>query len=590
MNERDKNRMRTKLLISIFLILGLSLSITMYQISSFQKKELLSNAYKEAESMASTLRTVLEYQMINKSPNILQRTLEETVKNKQFSKICIIGKNGKINYSSETEEVGRTVEISDKRCSVCHEGNSNVRPSTPTILLNENDKNPFLRTISPIWNKKECLGCHSRNKKILGIFLTEKPVAQSFFIIKTIEKRILLSGVISGIFIFILIYFLIENLLNKKIKKLIEGTKEIGKGNYSINIKIRGNDELKDLAESFNSMAQNIKKNIDEIRSISTQLNILYSIVNRLSKTINLNELKGIIVDLVYEILDTSSTILITKTNDEKLFDVLIKSDKAKKPKNLQYHLDNDSVPQPAILTESHFDTLNKQKPSDLFFSEKKYIAYMPIGMREMKLGMLIAARNNRIFTPDEEELIKAIRTHASIAFENAYLYSVAITDELTGLFTLRHFHTRLEEQIGTFNRYGQKFSLLMLDIDDFKNVNDTYGHPAGDSVLIQAAKIIKQSIRDVDLAFRYGGEEFTVILPETGKNAAKVVAERIRRNIADAEFELDDYPSISVTVSIGASACPSDGTTMKDIVLASDKALYKAKNEGKNRVVLFQK
>lgn len=588
-NKWEIRSMRTKLLSGIFIILGLSISVSMLQISYFQKSELLKEAHREAESTASTLKTILEYQMINKSPDILQKTLEESINNGQLLKICIIGKGGRINFSSDIGDVGEIIPLYDERCSYCHGETNSVRTFVPSILIDDNGKEPFLRSISPIWNKKECYECHQENKKILGIFLTEKPVTNSFKLIKAVEKRILLSVIFSWVFIIAPIYFLTERVLNRRIRKLIEWTREIRKGNYSAQIDIKGKDELKELAESFKSMSENIKKNIEQIKIISTQLNILYSIVNRLSKTINLNELKVIIIDVVSEILDTSSTILITKTNDEKIFDVSFKNSETVKPQNLQYHIDDNKAPLPSILSESHFSILRKNKPSDVFFSENKHIAYIPLGMREMKPGMLIAARDSRTFSKDETELINALKTHTSVAFENAYLYSVAITDELTGLFTLRHFHTRLEEQVSKFNRYGQKFSLMMLDIDDFKKINDTYGHPAGDSVLAETAKTISLSIRDIDLAFRYGGEEFAVILPETGGNAASFVAERIRKNIAETLIKLDGHQDVSVTLSIGVAACPANGITMKDIVITSDQALYKAKNGGKNRVSLSE-
>ncbi len=577
--------MRTKLLSGIFIILGLTLSLTMLRISQFQKTELINKAHHDAEATTKTLQSILEFQMLNKSSHILEKTLRESVKKGQFSKICIIGKKGNIEFSSSVADLNKIIPFEDDRCHVCHKEKNNIKPSVRTILIDEDGKEPFLRSISPIMNKSDCYECHSRDKKLLGIFLTEKPVTHSFKLIEAVEKHILMSGIISGIFVIVLIYFLTEKLLNRPINKLIEGTRQIGKGNYSSHIDIKSNDELKELAESFNSMTGNIRKNIEEIKTISAQLNILYSIVNRLSKTININELKSIIIELVYEILDTSSTILLTKTNNSKIFDVLVKDSKINKPHSSQFHIEENEMPHPSILSEKHFKILEKNQSSEVFFSDERHIAYLPLGIRERKLGMLIAARENSTFSDEEMELINALRTHSSVAFENAYLYSVAITDELTGIFTLRYFHTRLEEHIGKFNRYGQKFSLLMLDIDDFKNVNDTYGHPAGDSVLSETAKMISLSIRDIDLAFRYGGEEFAVILPETGKSAATFVAERIRKNIEKTIIEIDEKQSISVTVSIGVSSCPANANSMKEIVLTSDKALYKAKKSGKNRV-----
>jgi diguanylate cyclase (GGDEF)-like protein/putative nucleotidyltransferase with HDIG domain len=154
--------------------------------------------------------------------------------------------------------------------------------------------------------------------------------------------------------------------------------------------------------------------------------------------------------------------------------------------------------------------------------------------------------------------------------------------DALTGLFNRRHFEERLKEEVSRHSRYGDVFSVLMLDLDQFKSYNDTYGHPAGDMVLAEVGRIIRNSIRNVDQAFRYGGDEFVVILPETGRDDAYVVAERIREKIA-AEME---RKGVAVTCSIGLASYPVDGVAAGELVDAADDALYHAKHAGANRVL----
>jgi diguanylate cyclase (GGDEF)-like protein len=182
-------------------------------------------------------------------------------------------------------------------------------------------------------------------------------------------------------------------------------------------------------------------------------------------------------------------------------------------------------------------------------------------------------------------KLMGALANHIGVAFDNALYYTMAITDELTQLFTLRHFRNRMEESIFACERSGQKFSLLMLDIDHFKSINDRWGHPAGDEVLRQVARLLVRTIRVSDSAFRYGGEEFVILLAEQDLALAMLVAERVRHAVENMTISLEDGATIPVTVSIGAAIFPDDGTSAQDLVAAADAALYQAKRAGRNRL-----
>jgi diguanylate cyclase (GGDEF)-like protein/PAS domain S-box-containing protein len=161
----------------------------------------------------------------------------------------------------------------------------------------------------------------------------------------------------------------------------------------------------------------------------------------------------------------------------------------------------------------------------------------------------------------------------------------MALRDALTGLYNRRSFDDNLSNEIDRFKRYGRVFSLLMLDIDHFKKVNDTYGHQTGDDVLKEVAKQIVSAIRKNDYAARYGGEEFTVVLPETDRTAAVELAERIRKAVETAAIGIPDGQTIHCTVSIGVAAVDA-GKDALLLVKEADAQLYKAKAQGRNRVV----
>ena len=163
--------------------------------------------------------------------------------------------------------------------------------------------------------------------------------------------------------------------------------------------------------------------------------------------------------------------------------------------------------------------------------------------------------------------------------------YKLATTDGLTELYNHRYFQEQMKLNVENSKRYGNEFSMIILDIDFFKKFNDTYGHQSGDAVLRQVAQTLKRSVRATDIACRYGGEEMSIILPNTGKNVAHSTAEKICERVSSNKFKLQGDKEVSVTISLGVSTYPQDGQTPSELIEAADKRLYNAKNNGRNQV-----
>jgi diguanylate cyclase (GGDEF)-like protein len=218
-------------------------------------------------------------------------------------------------------------------------------------------------------------------------------------------------------------------------------------------------------------------------------------------------------------------------------------------------------------------------------------VVYLPLSVTDRNIGSLIlASRKPNAYSDRQITLLGKVALQIAAPVENAQLYARAEQksriDELTGLFNRRHFEERLKEEVSRHARYGDVFSIFMLDLDNFKTYNDVYGHPAGDILLSQIGEIIRSSVRGADQAFRYGGDEFVVILPQTARDDAYVVAERVRDQVA-GEME---NKSLTVTCSIGLASYPADGVISEDLVTGADTALYYAKWTGGNRTYLSSK
>jgi diguanylate cyclase (GGDEF)-like protein len=162
-----------------------------------------------------------------------------------------------------------------------------------------------------------------------------------------------------------------------------------------------------------------------------------------------------------------------------------------------------------------------------------------------------------------------------------------SMVDQLTGVFNRRYLDDKLAGEIQRARRYGRKLSLLMIDLDRFKEINDTLGHKGGDAILIETAQLLRTHSREVDLVFRYGGDEFVILLPETPYEAALAKAENLRRETADRPFSnpLDPSRPVHVTLSIGVTAFTLDIKGAEELLHVADEALYTAKREGRNRL-----
>lgn len=219
--------------------------------------------------------------------------------------------------------------------------------------------------------------------------------------------------------------------------------------------------------------------------------------------------------------------------------------------------------------------------------------AALPLRMGDYTFGvMLVASGTYRELTSMELERLQVISNQASLSLQNALLHEelelLSITDRLTELYNHGYLQQRLDEELHRADRFGRTLSLIMMDIDDFKSFNDTYGHPKGDIVLKTVSRAIRECLRDVDIAARYGGEEFVVILPDTDAEGALAVAERIRVRVAESGFEqYEGGPLLHWTLSLGVATYPEHAQSHNRLIEAADAAMYRAKRAGKNRVEL---
>ena len=235
---------------------------------------------------------------------------------------------------------------------------------------------------------------------------------------------------------------------------------------------------------------------------------------------------------------------------------------------------------------------VNNIREDDLFIkSETSYvrsIACIPMVVYSDVIGVINVTnkKKGKEFTDEDVEMLKAVADQAAVAVNKAQLWDMAVTDSLTGLYVRRYLMVKLQEEIHRAERYNKPLSVVMVDLDRFKKINDTYGHDAGDRALKTISQFFQKNIRDIDAIGRYGGEEFVMLIPDADKKAAFCLAERLRKELA--KVKLEDLPPI--TISLGIATYPSDGTDIEELIKKADAAMYEAKRKGRNRAVKFSR
>lgn len=221
----------------------------------------------------------------------------------------------------------------------------------------------------------------------------------------------------------------------------------------------------------------------------------------------------------------------------------------------------------------------------------------IPLKLDSRVIGLINVTdkATGEVFNEEDLHLLHSFANYATIALERVAYYSmteelkmISMTDPLTELFNRRYFRERLFEEAERVKRHDECFSIFIMDIDNFKIFNDKYGHIAGDKTLKGVSRAIKDAVRSMDVVARYGGEEFAVILPHTNKKDAFEIAERIRHGVERFRPSGGNFESMPTTISVGVAEFPIDAGTIDDLIDRADKAMYKAKKTGKNRVVVY--
>jgi diguanylate cyclase (GGDEF)-like protein len=432
----------------------------------------------------------------------------------------------------------------------------------------------------------------------IGVFVPSGEIAaavdDSRVLIGAILTAFLLLALLSSVFV--------VRALQRQIQQFLGAARRLAAGDFSRQVPVEGGDEFAALGEEFNRMSEQLASKIDEVQRKRSELE---NTIRRVGQAFAAGlDREGIVNLAVRQAVDACEAdagraLPIDKRrlrpvhvgdNTPEIAAALEAAERA--AFDLRSAAGQDLL---GYLEASGEDPPPRARPVPAEVDGIHAVAVPMVArvgrQRSMEhVGVITIARRGVPFADSEVELFGYLAGQAAVSIENADLHETvqrqAVTDELTGLSNLRHFHDVLGGEVERSRRFGQDVGLVMLDIDDFKAVNDTYGHPQGDIVLSKVARVLRELSRDIDEAARYGGEEMAVILPQTDLAGAELAAERMRQAIEALRIErIDGGDPLGVTASFGVASLPECAKDKGALIAEADAALYRAKRAGKNTV-----
>ena len=339
---------------------------------------------------------------------------------------------------------------------------------------------------------------------------------------------------------------------------------------------------------------------VAELKRQVERLSLFHEVGKTLASTLDLQKILQTIMEKISDFLqpDTWSLLMLDEATQELYFEIAIGAG-ANKLKDVRLKVGEGiagwvaAKGEPVLVEDVRKDPRFITKVDELTQIETRSVVCVPIKGREKVLGVieLINCLGRESFRKEDIPILKNLADYAAIALENARyvqrITELTITDDCTALYNARHLHFVLDAEIYRSNRYNYEFSVIFIDLDHFKQVNDTHGHLVGSKLLWMIGDLIKGHLRLIDYAFRYGGDEFVVLLPQTSKENALMVVRRIRDLLNSTVFFTEEGLNIKVTASFGLASFPNDARTRKEILRMADEAMYLVKNTTRDNIAL---
>lgn len=632
-----------KLIVIIGIVLFVVLGIFAFLNTDYQRRQLTEHAQDDAVAISNTIEKALEQSMHRPKKQGLQQTINDLAEMEEVKEIRIINSKGIIKFSNKKEEIDQIVEekhrktlssqktisqletekgvdvycldkpiLNQKSCHPCHGpkqkvlGRLDVDLSLATIegiIVSSRNMTWLLTLASFLIISLIILLFTSKliNNPIKKLICLMSKAEKGNLDVHVDVKREDELGSLGRSF----------NIMVKKIKNLQQSNIEKAKALSKVETELKYKDEIEELnkelqkrlfdTEKANQQCNNLYVELEETNTKLDQrvkeLTILHEVSKNISSILDLEQLLKLIMEKSTDLFQAQkgSLMLVDKERKELaikvakgLSDKIIEGVRLKYGEKIAGLVLEEGEP---LLVENIEKDPKVRRKKKAHYKTKSFIS-LPLIAQGKEIGVINISDKitGEIFNRADLRFLSTLESQASIAIRNAQLFqeveSLSITDELTDLHNRRYIQEELKHEIERCKRFNRPLSILVADIDWFKNYNDRYGHPEGDKILKQVSNILKEKSRAIDIVSRYGGEEFLLVLPETNKKDAVLLAERLREAVEKSQFKKEStQPNGKLTISLGLATYPIDAPSIDALIKKADQALYRAKRKNRNQV-----
>jgi len=572
MFESAKRSLGAKVIIAVVVVLSAFVAGLIYIDTESETKYILEVYRQNAKVLASTIEKGLIPAMKEGRNQDVQKILDDVGTQEEIVSVRIFDEKGGIIRSTNRGDIGGMVD--EKTLEIYKSGNGGEASGEYNTQV--------FTFLKPINNSPECYGCHPKSKKVNGILCVNISVGKAYDEIKNNNLLMIKWGILAVLCVTLSEVFLLRHLVTQRVRKLRGAMRKVEKGE-EFQLDLDYEDELGELGQVFKGMIGHIAEL--NAKAVESERESVRHQEDQKARSMLSAVIEGIPDGVA--IINRDMTLVQINPMHRAIFPTA----KVGEPCYFCIHQRDGVCPHCGVVKvfedgkiHDHHSTVN-----------------LPDGTVKVVHSISAPIRGEGGEIVNAVEVVRDVTERVNLEREikeksweleraNKKLAKMAVTDGLTMLFNRRFFQDSLTKEFRRLARHRALplLSVAMIDIDYFKNLNDTYGHQAGDFVLREIGKLLKTCMRLTDMVARYGGEEFVIIMPETDTGGTVVVAERVRRSVEEAVFKYREH-TLKVTVSIGLASFPMEGIrTEEDLVKAADTALYKAKEQGRNRVVVI--
>jgi diguanylate cyclase (GGDEF)-like protein len=525
---------------------------------------------------------------------------------RSVAELRVLTPDGRIRWSRQRGEEGTQ-----------HPESARLTAPTPETARSAREGTEVVRPLGGA----DCAGCHTGAQAqplgVLQVRLSEPLLSRQ---LSAVFQNAIVATVVFGVLLALATALALHFFLTWPLRRLSVIMRRAEEGDLLVRAEARGSDEISRLGAAFNQMLARLTsmkvEEIDTHRDLAltkeklalkekleeriTELSLLFDIAHSLNSTLELSELLERITRLVVERLRIPNFSIMLLTPDG-LLEIRSAWPLHRGSEGLTFGIGEGACGRAAETLRAVYlpDVSDRSsvfaKRNLVCSTDHGSLLAVPMVHMDTLLGVMNFQRPEVAgFSPEELELLMAVADQAAMAVKNARLHAetvlLTMTDPLTGVPNRRHLFNQLEAELARADRYGTPLSILMVDVDHFKRLNDAEGHRVGDETLRKVCDVLRTRVRKVDTLARYGGEEFMVLLPQTGKEGAFEVGEKLRRAVLESPaLASASQPTGHITISIGVASFPLDASAQEKLVDCVDAALYASKRGGRNKVSAYE-